>query len=48
MRGKDTPQSAMFSYLSPEDRVPADHPWRPVRLMADMALEALSPVFALM
>jgi transposase len=45
MRGKDTQQSAMFSYLSPEDRVPADHPLRPVRLMADMALEALSPVF---
>jgi transposase len=45
MRGKDTQQSALFSYLSPEDRVPADHPLRPVRLMADMALEALSPVF---
>ena len=45
MRGKDTQQSAMFSYLSPEDRVPADHPLRPVRLMADIALEALSPVF---
>jgi transposase len=48
MRGKDTQQSAMFSYLSPEDRVPADHPLRPVRLMADIALEALSPVFDLM
>jgi transposase len=47
MRGKDTQQSAMFSYLSPEDRVPADHPLRPVRLMADTALEALSPVFDL-
>jgi transposase len=35
----------MFIYLSPEDRVPADHPLRPVRLMADIALEALSPVF---
>ena len=35
----------MFSYLSPEDRVPADHPLRPVRLMADMGLKALSPVF---
>ena len=45
MRGKDTQQSALFSYLSPEDRVPADHPLRPVRLMADIALEALSPVF---
>src|SRR5271155_3505626 len=45
MRGKDTQQGGMFSYLSPEDRVPADHPLRPVRLMADIALEALSPVF---
>jgi transposase len=45
MRGKDTQQSAMFSYVSPEDRVPESHPLRPVRLMADMALEALSPVF---
>jgi transposase len=45
MRGKDTQQSAMFSYVSPEDRVPAAHPLRPVRLMADIALEALSPVF---
>jgi transposase len=45
MRGKDNQQSAMFSYLSPEDRVPADHPLRPVRRMADAALQALSPVF---
>jgi transposase len=45
MRGKDTQQSAMFSYLSPEERVPVEHPLRPVRLMADVALEALSPVF---
>jgi transposase len=45
MRGKDTQQSAMFSYISPEDRVPANHPLRPVRAMADVALKALSPVF---
>lgn len=35
----------MFSYLSPEDRVPARHPLRPIRLMADVALRALSPAF---
>jgi transposase len=35
----------MFSYLSPEDRVPAEHPLRPIRVMADAALKALSPVF---
>jgi len=35
----------MFSYLSPEDRVPAKHPLRPVRTMVDAALKGLSPVF---
>ena len=38
----------MFSYLSPEERVPVDHPLRPVRLMADIALSALSSSFNLM
>jgi transposase len=45
MRGRDTQQSAMFSYLSPEQRVPADHPLRPIRVMVDLALKALSPSF---
>ena len=45
MRGTDTQQSAMFSYVSPEDRVPADHPLRPIRLMTDVALKALSSTF---
>src|ERR1019366_1965517 len=45
MRGYDTQQSAMFSYLSPEDRVPAGHALRQVRAMTDEALKALSPVF---
>ena len=35
----------MFSYLSPEQRVPADHPLRPIRVMVDVALKALSPSF---
>jgi len=35
----------MFSYISPEDRVPAKHPLRPIRLMADIALDALSSAF---
>lgn len=46
MRGTDTQQSAMFSYLSPEDRVPAEHPLRAIRTMVDAALKALSPAFA--
>jgi len=45
MRGPDTQQSNMFSYLSPEQRVPEDHPLRPIRVMVDEALEALSPRF---
>jgi transposase len=46
MRGTDTQQSSMFSYVSPEDRVPAKHPLRPIRSMVDAALKNLSPVFA--
>src|SRR3982074_804086 len=45
MRGQDTQQSAMFSYVSPEERVPLEHPLRPVRRMVDEALKALSPSF---
>src|SRR5437764_14894367 len=45
MRGADTQQSAIFSYVSPEDRVPADHPLRPIRLMGDLALKGMSSAF---
>ena len=43
MRGHDTQQAGMFSYLSPEERVPATHPLRPIRQYVDTALIALSP-----
>jgi transposase len=46
MRGDDKDQSLMFSYLAPEERVPADHPLRTVRQMTDQALRELSPQFA--
>jgi transposase len=46
MRGEDRRQAHLFSYVSPERRVPADHPLRPVRVMVDAALERLSPRFA--
>src|ERR1700722_12456386 len=46
MRGPDHQQSAMFSYLSPEQRVPSDHPLRAVRQMADTILSQLSQLFA--
>ena len=46
MRGSDTQQSSLFSYLSPEQRVPADHPLRKIRAMIDPVLQRLSPQFA--
>jgi transposase len=46
MRGEDRQQAHLFSYVSPERRVPADHPLRPIRMMVDAALEKLSPRFA--
>ena len=45
MRGQDTQQSTMFSYLSPEERVPEGHPLRRMRPMVDVALKSLSPAF---
>src|SRR4249920_284291 len=45
MRGTDHQQSTMFSYVSPEDRVPAKHPLRAIRRMTDEALTELSPRF---
>jgi transposase len=41
MRGNDTQQGAMFSYLMPEQRVPLDHPLRPILAMVDQALERI-------
>jgi transposase len=45
MRGDDLQQDAMFSYISPERRVPADHPLRPIRRMVDEVLKGLSRRF---
>jgi len=45
MRGDDRQQGAMFSYVSPEQRVPAEHPLRPIREMVDGVLQELSPRF---
>src|SRR3984893_13362664 len=46
MRGDDDLQDGMFSYISPEKRVPADHPLRPIRKMVDEILKEMSPKFA--
>src|SRR5437764_6747725 len=45
MRGDDEQQLGVFSYVSPEQRVPQDHPLRPLRAMADLALRDLQPRF---
>jgi len=48
MRGQDERTSDMFSYLSPEARVRADHPLRPIRAMTDRVFARLSPRFTKM
>ena len=45
MRGDDRQQAAMFSYISPEARVPQDHPLRAIRVLVDEVLAELSPRF---
>src|ERR1700736_973684 len=46
MRGDDNQQEGIFSYISPEKRVPADHPLRPIRKMVDEILKEMSPQLA--
>jgi transposase len=46
MRGDDSDQGSLYSYVDLEARVPADHPLRPVRAMVDKALEEISPRFS--
>jgi transposase len=46
MRGADGRQAGMFSYVSPEQRIPAEHPLRPIREMTDEVLRQLSRRFA--
>jgi transposase len=48
MRGDDKQTAGLFSYVSCEARVPADHPLRPIRAIVDEALEILSPDFEAM
>ena len=46
MRGHVNPQAMLFSYVSPEARVPATHPLRRIKAVADQVLRDLSPTFA--
>ncbi len=48
MRGGVVQQGHMWSYIQPEQRVPQEHPLRPIRAMVDRALKELSPPFALL
>lgn len=48
MRGFVSSQAMMFSYLSPEARVPATHPLRQIKAMADQVLQRLWPTLAAM
>src|SRR5262249_62337488 len=45
MRGESIPDD-MFSYIRPEQRVPLEHPLRPLRTLVDDVLRTLSPRFA--
>jgi transposase len=41
MRGEDEKQTAMYSYVTLAQRIPADHPARAIRAMTDRALERM-------
>ena len=45
MRGDDQQQFAVFSYVSLEDRVPADHPLRPIRELVDEIFRGMNKDF---
>ncbi len=45
MRGTKIETQGMFSYLSPEQRVPADHPLRAIREIVDQSLAELDGHF---
>lgn len=45
MRGREERSASLFSYVGLEERVPADHPLRPIRSLADEVLAGLSGRF---
>ncbi len=46
MRGEGTQQGNLFSYLSPEQRVPDNHPLRPIRAMVNEILGEMHSEFS--
>src|ERR1700690_2260345 len=45
MRGRDDRSEGFFSYVRLEERIPEDHPLRPIRALADEALGSLNKRF---
>ena len=45
MRGQTSTQSAMFSYVSLEERIPASHPLRKFRVLVDAVLASMDAEF---
>ncbi len=45
MRGRRNPQLSMLAFVDLDARIPAHHPLRVVKRLADRALSELSPVF---
>jgi hypothetical protein len=46
MRGAKVETQGMFSYVSPEQRVPQDHPLRAIRVIMDRSLAELKGHFS--
>ena len=45
MRGKDSRNDGLFSYVRLDSRIPKDHPLRVIRRITDAALASLSDQF---
>jgi len=45
MRGDESGQTGVFSYVQAEERIPADHPQRAVRQLVNEALKGMTEVF---
>jgi len=45
MRGDEKNQGGMWSYVPLEQRIPEDHPLRPIRQKVDRVLREMSPEF---
>ena len=48
MRGDKTDQAAVMLFITPDQKVPQDHPIRAIKPIVDRALASLSPVFSRM